>query len=204
MLHRKTCELLIAKGADVTIKEMTNSTALHLAAKAGSLKTARALLNCLLPSTMDERDNDQNTPLHIACRYNRVDVVRFLLDEGADVTARNARNMTCLDIAIEWEYEEVAKTLARHPRLVKCFDCLVINSNRKYMKQLLLPTRFARFFPICSKFSVPNFVCLLCKVYLKMATSSRASEVYFTSLSGDNDVEIEFIDEENLRLIGLH
>ena len=67
---------------------------------------------------MDERDNDQNTPLHIASRYNRVDVVRFLLDKGADVTARNVRNMTCLDIAIEWEYEEVAKTLVRHPRSV--------------------------------------------------------------------------------------
>lgn len=114
--HEKTCELLIAKGADVAIKEKTNSTALHLAAKAGSLRTVRALLSCLLPSTMDERDNDQNTPLHIACRYNRVDVVRFLLDKGADVTARNARNMTCLDIAIEWEYEDVAKALARHPR----------------------------------------------------------------------------------------
>ena len=79
---------------------------------------------------MDERDNDQNTPLHIACRYNRVDVVRFLLDKGADVTARNARNMTCLDIAIEWEYEDVAKALARHPRLVKFFDCLALLLSR--------------------------------------------------------------------------
>ena len=128
--HRKTCELLIAKGADVTTKERTNSTALHLAAKAGSLRTARALQNCLLPSTIDERDEDKNTPLHIASRYNRVDVVRFLLDKGADVTARNARNMTCLDIAIEWEYEDVAKALARHPRLVKFFDCLALLLSR--------------------------------------------------------------------------
>lgn len=79
---------------------------------------------------MDEKDNDQNTPLHIACRYNRVDVVRFLLDKGADVTARNTRNMTCLDIAIEWEYEDVAKALARHPRLVKFFDCLALLLSR--------------------------------------------------------------------------
>ena len=106
---------------------------------------------------MDERDNDQNTPLHIACRYNRVDVVRFLLDKGADVTARNARNMTCLDIAIEWEYEDVAKALARHPRLVKCFDCLVINASRVYMKQLLLRTRLARFSQFALIFKVLFF-----------------------------------------------
>ena len=131
--HRKTCELLIAKGADVTTKERTNSTALHLAAKAGSLRTARALQNCLLPSTIDERDKDKNTPLHIASRYNRVDLVRFLLDKGADVTARNVRNMTCLDIAIEWEYEEIAKTLVRHPRSVKCVEIYMPVLGNSYM-----------------------------------------------------------------------
>ena len=135
--HRKTCELLIAKGADVTTKERTNSTALHLAAKAGSLRTARALQNCLLPSTIDERDKDKNTPLHIASRYNRVDVVRFLLDKGADVTARNVRNMTCLDIAIEWEYEEIAKTLVRHPRSVKCVEIFMPFLGNSFMTVFL-------------------------------------------------------------------
>ena len=113
---RKTCQVLILKGADVTTKEASSSTALHLAAKAGSLKTVKVLLQCLLPSTLEERDRGQNTPLHIACRHNHVDVVQFLLDEGADVTARNDRNMTCLDIAIEWEFAEVAKTLVKHHR----------------------------------------------------------------------------------------
>ena len=113
---RKTCEVLILKGADVTAKEASRSTALHLAAKAGSLKTAKVLLHCFLPSTLEEGDLSQNTPLHIACRHNHVDVVQFLLDQGADVTARNDRNMTCLDIAIEWEFAEVAKTLVKHQR----------------------------------------------------------------------------------------
>lgn len=114
--HTKTCELLISKGSDVTTTEAKKSTALHMAVKAGSLKTVQALLNCLLPSTLDERDLEENTPLHVACRYNRVDIAQFLLDKGADVTARNARKMTCLEIAIEWEYAEAAKTLVRHPR----------------------------------------------------------------------------------------
>ncbi|XP_068755480.1 transient receptor potential cation channel subfamily A member 1-like isoform X1 [Montipora capricornis] len=114
--HTKTCELLISKGSDVTTTEAKKSTALHLAVKAGSLKTVQALLNSLLPSTLNERDLEENTSLHVACRYNRGDIAQFLLDKGADVTARNARSMTCLEIAIEWEYAEAAKTLVRHPR----------------------------------------------------------------------------------------
>ena len=93
-------------------------TPLHWAVKAGSLKTVNVLTNCLLPSTLEEKDHEGNTPLHLACKYNRLDVLQFLLDRGADVTVRNQGNMTCLDVAIEWEAEEVAKTLVKHQRYV--------------------------------------------------------------------------------------
>ena len=89
-----------------------------MAVKAGSLKTVKILLGHLLPSTLEQKDHSKNTPLHVACMHNRLDVLKFLLDRGADVTARNDRNMTCLDVAIEWEAGEVAKTLVRHQRYV--------------------------------------------------------------------------------------
>lgn len=103
----------------MTFGDGNGCTALHLAVKAGSLKTVKILLGCLLPSTLEQKDFNQNTPLHVACMHNRRDVLKFLLDEGADVTARNNRNMTCLDVAIEWEAGEVAKTLIRHERYVR-------------------------------------------------------------------------------------
>ena len=115
---RKTCEFLISKGADVSAKSMNNITPLHLAVKVGSLETVVVLMNSFLPSTLEEKDSDGNTPLHLACRYNRLDVLQFLLDRGADVTVRNERNMTCVDVAIEWEAEDVAKTLVKHQRYV--------------------------------------------------------------------------------------
>ena len=115
---RKTCEFLISKGADVSAKCMNNVTPLHLAVMVGSLETVVVLMNPFLASTLEEKDSDGNTPLHLACRYNRLDVLQFLLDRGADVTVRNERSMTCVDLAIEWEAEDVAKTLVKHQRYV--------------------------------------------------------------------------------------
>ena len=107
----------------MTSAEMNGRTPLHFAVKAGSLKTVEILLGCLLPSTLEQKDTGHNTPLHAACMYNRLDVLKFLLDKGADVTARNNRNMTGLDVAIEWEAGEVAKTLIRHERYVRSARC---------------------------------------------------------------------------------
>ena len=100
----------------MTATDGYGSTALHLAVKVGSLKTVKVLLGSLLPCTLQQKDYRKDTPLHVACMHNRRDVLKFLLDRGADVTARNDRNMTCLDVAIEWEAGEVAKTLIRHQR----------------------------------------------------------------------------------------
>ena len=109
---------MILKGAEVTSSDIHGHTALHLAVKAGSLKTVKIVLNYLLLSTLEEKDEDGNTPLHIACRYNRLDILHFFLDQGADVTALNNRKMTCLDAAIEWEAKDVAMTLMKHERYI--------------------------------------------------------------------------------------
>ena len=100
----------------MTSTDVHGCTALHMAVKVGSLKTVKILLNCLLPSTLEKKDSRKNTPLHVACMHNRRDILKYFLDKGADVTARNDRNMTCLDVAIEWEAGEVAKTLMKHQR----------------------------------------------------------------------------------------
>lgn len=93
-------------------------TPLHLAVQAGSLETVRLLLSPMLPNTLEIKDADGNTPLHIACWLNRLEILRFFLDQGADVTALNNENKTCLDVAIEWDSVEVVKTLVKHERYV--------------------------------------------------------------------------------------
>ena len=116
---RETCRVLLKNGAEVFQMDARGFTALHHAVEAGSLQTVKILLDCRLPSTLERVDLSNNTPLHIACMHNRPDILSFLLDQGANVTAKNKRNMTCLDVAVEWEASEVAMTLMRHPRFVK-------------------------------------------------------------------------------------
>ncbi|KAL9969342.1 hypothetical protein ACROYT_G021546 [Oculina patagonica] len=114
--HVETCRLLMNKGSDVTSLNNRQRPPLHLAVQAGSLETVRLLLGPMLPSTLEVKDAEGNTPLHVACMYNRLEILRFFLDQGADVTARNNENMTCLDVAIDWGSVDVAKTLVKHKR----------------------------------------------------------------------------------------
>ena len=118
-LFSDACRLLLNSGGHISSQNHRLRTPLHLAVKAGSLETVQLLLNPMLPSTLEIKDDTQYTPLLVACMHNRLDVLRFLLDKGADVTARNEDGMTCLDVAIEWDSLEVVKTLVKHKRFVE-------------------------------------------------------------------------------------
>lgn len=60
------------------------------AAKAGNLELVQQLLTSF-PHIVNCRDLDgrHSTPLHFASGYNRVAVVEYLLEQGADVHAKD-------------------------------------------------------------------------------------------------------------------
>ena len=55
----------------------------------------------------------QNTPLHLACSNGHVETAKLLLARGADPTAINNRGLSCLDIAIENNQNEIGKHIIR-------------------------------------------------------------------------------------------
>ena len=124
-LFSEAFDLLLAKGGDVGCQDHQQSTPLHLAVQAGALEIVRRLLNPMLPNTLEIKDADQNTPLLIACMHNRLDILKLLLDKGADVSALNKDCMSCLDVAIEWDSIQVARTLVKHERFAP-FNPLLI------------------------------------------------------------------------------
>lgn len=65
---------------------------------------------------VDQNDRDQHddTPIHWACTYGNTDIVRFFIQTGADVEARNESGETPLDCAIKRNdnFSERAELLA--------------------------------------------------------------------------------------------
>ncbi|CAF1104808.1 unnamed protein product [Adineta steineri] len=55
------------------------------------------------------------TPLHIACEYGHLDVVKYLVQKGASPTLRNAQLFNCLEISIQKQHEEIVKYLLQRP-----------------------------------------------------------------------------------------
>ena len=62
---------------------------------------------------IDAESPNKTTPLMMAARYGTPDVVRLLLEEGADPTLRNEQGLTALDFAVRAERRDAA-TLIRN------------------------------------------------------------------------------------------
>ncbi|ELW66702.1 Tankyrase-2 [Tupaia chinensis] len=112
--HLQTCRLLLSYGCDPNIISLQGFTALQMgnenvqqllqegislgnseadrqlleAAKAGDVETVKKL--CTVQSVnCRDIEGRQSTPLHFAAGYNRVSVVEYLLQHGADVHAKD-------------------------------------------------------------------------------------------------------------------
>ena len=95
--HVELARQLIAAEADVN---KTGWTPLHYAAS-GTSEHQVAMVQLLLEhhAYIDAASPNGSTPLMLAAQYSSEAVVRLLLQEGADITLRNQRNMTAADFA---------------------------------------------------------------------------------------------------------
>ena len=93
-------QLLIKHGADVTARNDTHSTPLHLASSKGSAESVDLLIQH--GSDVNAKDVNQSTPLHLAASSRlklEGTIVRLLLKYGAEVDAKDSEGRTPLDIA---------------------------------------------------------------------------------------------------------
>ncbi len=85
-------KLLLDNGADVNAKDVEENTPLHIASEKGYTKVVNQLLTNKKSKNkinINEKDNDWNTPLHMAANNNKIGIVKLLLDNGADVNAKD-------------------------------------------------------------------------------------------------------------------
>jgi hypothetical protein len=103
---------LIEANADVTIASSDIlATPLHAAAQLGDIDAVRALIN--EGANVGAKLSDGRTPLYLGVLFDKIPVVRFLLQQGADSNASGSTT-TCLQLAARNGSEECIKLLLAH------------------------------------------------------------------------------------------
>jgi len=93
--HDHIAKYLIVQGADLDLKDENNDSLLHYAAFMGSLEIADMLLKKGVTS-INEGDKENMTPLHLSCERGHPEIVKLLLDHGADIEAKDGMGRTPL------------------------------------------------------------------------------------------------------------
>ncbi|XP_065649526.1 ankyrin-3-like isoform X3 [Hydra vulgaris] len=90
--------------------------ALHQAAIEGSLEKVKSILNSLdgyqRKMELISINSQGLTPLHLASKFNRVDIISFLLDNGSDINKKTIKEKnTALHFAAKYNMTDAAKCL---------------------------------------------------------------------------------------------
>ena len=121
VVHHDVIRLLLRKGLSPTGRSSDGRNALHLLAANNELRDesvreriARQLLEAGL--SVNQRDRERETPLHLAVRYNHLRLARLFLRKEARVQAKGFDGETPLDIALEAGNEDAQRMLERAQR----------------------------------------------------------------------------------------
>ena len=105
----ETVKMLLAAGVDVNARDKYyKQTALYEAVVSGSPETVFALLSAGadVNARPDENFNFGETPL-IAASTKNAEIVKLLIDEGADVNIKNSQGQTALMMAAFWHTNNI-------------------------------------------------------------------------------------------------
>ncbi|HEY9509856.1 MAG TPA: ankyrin repeat domain-containing protein, partial [Verrucomicrobiae bacterium] len=95
--NKTMVELLLNRGADVNAIDSAGGTPLHLSVELGFRSVAEVLLAHHADiNARNSEPNGERTPLHLAIARNRIEMLKLLIQAGANVNARAKGGMTPL------------------------------------------------------------------------------------------------------------
>ncbi len=110
--------LLVKKGANITIVPKNDSKSMLHQAAEGRYPT---ILGTFLKAgiKIDRKDKDGNTAMHVAVRFNNLEVIEHLLSNGAKTDIKNNAGFTPMDIARNKNYKEAHMMLVEYEKYKK-------------------------------------------------------------------------------------
>ena len=161
--HIQTVRTLVDIGASCDIQDANGKTALHVSAETGSLEVAQfiverqekfygeteesiVILDRVIRklNRLNVRDNDGNTPLHLAAAAGNTTTVRYLLSADSDVRSCNTRGEYPLTLAARYGRNDTVTLLLEGCSAVKCDEMMTsaltaaIVAGQVYMTEVLL------------------------------------------------------------------
>eukprot|EP00794_Sanderia_malayensis_P000499 gene499-1145_t len=112
-------KLLISLGADVTLKDSDDRTCLFIAAEEDCVDTLKFLLeHSKAQQLLDEFDERENTPLHVAASKGFIKIVKILLQRNACIDAKNDQNLTPLHLAAKYGRARIVEILLKQDLVI--------------------------------------------------------------------------------------
>jgi ankyrin repeat protein len=110
--HDSICVLLTFEGADLTARTFDNRTPANVALLKGHTSLAVDLRNIngthdMSRADTNARDEQQNTPLHLAIQVGAEEVCRMLIEAGAAIDAKNHQQCTPLHRAAMYGHDGI-------------------------------------------------------------------------------------------------
>ena len=107
------------KGVKLDLKDKNDQTIIHLAAKNNNPEVIEEILK--LDTTPDDfmvNENDQldNTPLHLACAAGYLQTCKVLIDHGAEIDNKNEDEQTPFHMAAEAGHSDVVEFICEHDK----------------------------------------------------------------------------------------
>lgn len=106
--HSDSIQLLLAEGADLEQADDEGHFPLFQAAGDGSLEIVKLLIEA---GAAVNRVCNSGSALSIACAYEHVEIVRYLMSEGADPGLADCEGVTARSIAIDYQSGELLELL---------------------------------------------------------------------------------------------